>query len=92
MSIRYYEATDITGDVVPEGIQRVSLARIDATGETVFHVADSDGEFYLCNKVGENVGHAAKWTLLEPLADIPDGDTHALLQVIQGPRGSHELR
>ena len=92
MSIRYYAATDVAGDVVPRGIQRISLAQIDATGEIVFHVEDSDGGFYLCNKVGENVGRAARWTLLEPLADIPDGDAQALLRVIQGPCGSHELR
>lgn len=92
MSTHYHTATEISGAEIPDGFQRVSLARLEATGEMVYHVQNRDGTFYLCNINGENIGLAAKWSLLEPLADVPAGDTPALLEVIQGPNSSRELR
>lgn len=92
MSTHHFTATDTAGDEIPDGVQRISLAKIDATGDFVYHVEDPDGKFYLCDGKGENIGLAAGWTVLRPIADIPAGDTPALLEVIQGPNSSRELR
>ena len=92
MNIHHFTATETAGGEIPQGMQRISLARLNATGDFIYQVKDHDGRFYLCDLQGENIGLAAGWTLLRPLADIAAGDSPALLEVIQGPSSSHELR
>jgi hypothetical protein len=80
---RTYGLTDPIPEEIPAGCERITLVTEDRSGRGFFQIEKPGGEFYVCDADGD-VLDLHRWTFQRVLADVPEGDSDAFFEALEG--------